>query len=101
MCHSEDKFPKLILKGDKEGSLSPTELFSPYYGRRPSVPSIFKHDAGDLKEMLNGCSPTQILYVPIDVAKANHSAMIVNFLVQVQGSYFVLVWISGLNRGVS
>ena len=41
--------------------------------------SIFKNDVGNLKEVLAGCSPAQILYVPIDVAKTNHSAMIVNF----------------------
>ena len=41
--------------------------------------SIFKHEVGDLKEGLAGCSPTQILYVPIDVAKTNPSAMSVNF----------------------
>lgn len=45
--------------------------------------SIFKHEGGDLKEVLAGCSPTQILYVPIDVAKFNHSAMIVNFVGEV------------------
>jgi len=47
------------------------------------MPSIFKHDVGTLKEMLAGCSPAQILYVPIDVAKTNLSAMIVNFVGEV------------------
>jgi len=55
--------------------------------------SIFKHEAGNpsglsssgrsLKEVLASCSPAQILYVPIDVAKTNHSAMIVNFVGEV------------------
>ena len=45
--------------------------------------SIFKNDVGNLKEVLAGCSPAQILYVPIDVAKTNHSAMIVNFVGEV------------------
>ena len=45
--------------------------------------SIFKQNVGDLKEVLAGCSPAQILYVPIDVAKCNHSAMIVNFVGEV------------------
>ena len=45
--------------------------------------SIFKQNVGDLKEVLAGCSPAQILYVPIDVAKTNHSAMIVNFVGEV------------------
>ena len=45
--------------------------------------SIFKHDVGNLKELLTTCSPSQILYVPIDVAKYNHSAMIVDFMGEV------------------
>lgn len=40
--------------------------------------SIFKNDM-NLKEILSSCQPSQILYAPIDVAKYNHSAMIVNF----------------------
>ena len=41
--------------------------------------SIFK-SANNLRDVLANCLPTQLLYAPIDVAKYNHSAMIVNFL---------------------
>jgi len=42
--------------------------------------SIFKYDSNNIRDLLAVHKPTQILYVPIDVAKYNHSAMIVNFL---------------------
>jgi len=42
--------------------------------------SIFKLYSDNLRDALDTCKPTQILYAPIDVAKYNHSAMIVNFL---------------------
>lgn len=40
--------------------------------------SIFK--LADLRDVLTNCQPDQMLYAPIDIAKYNHSAMIVNFL---------------------
>ena len=42
--------------------------------------SIFKSASNDLKNLLAICKPEQLLYAPIDVAKYNHSAMIVNLL---------------------
>jgi transposase len=42
--------------------------------------SIFKSASNDLKKLLAICKPEQLLYAPIDVAKYNHSAMIVNLL---------------------
>jgi transposase len=42
--------------------------------------SIFKLASNNLKNLLAICKPEQLLYAPIDVAKYNHSAMIVNFL---------------------
>mgnify|MGYP001091979815 CR=1 FL=1 len=42
--------------------------------------SIFKSANNNLRDVLNNCLPSQLLYAPIDVAKHNHSAMIVNFL---------------------
>jgi transposase len=42
--------------------------------------SIFKYDSNNLRDVLAVHKPTQILYAPIDVAKYNHTAMIVNFL---------------------
>jgi transposase len=42
--------------------------------------SIFKYDSNNLRDVLAANKPTQILYASIDVAKYNHSAMIVNFL---------------------
>lgn len=42
--------------------------------------SIFKYDSNNLRDVLAAHKPTQILYASIDVAKYNHSAMIVNFL---------------------
>ena len=45
--------------------------------------SIFKsasNNLNNLRDVLDAYKPTQILYAPIDVAKYNHSAMIVNFL---------------------
>jgi transposase len=41
--------------------------------------SIFNHERTDFKEVLKNYAPSQILYVSIDVAKYNHSAMIVDF----------------------
>jgi transposase len=45
--------------------------------------SIFKFASNDLKNLLAICKPEQLLYAPIDVAKYNHSAMIVNLLGEV------------------
>jgi transposase len=42
--------------------------------------SIFKSANNNLRDVLTNCLPTQLLYAPIDIAKYNHSAMIVNFL---------------------
>jgi len=42
--------------------------------------SIFKFASNDLRNVLADCKLEQLLYAPIDVAKYNHSAMIVNFL---------------------
>jgi transposase len=42
--------------------------------------SIFKFNSDNLRDALDTCNLAQILYAPIDVAKYNHSAMIVNFL---------------------
>ncbi len=48
--------------------------------------SIFKSasnnpsNPNNLRDVLDNYKPTQILYAPIDVAKYNHSAMVVNFL---------------------
>ena len=45
--------------------------------------SIFRsasNNLNNLRDVLAAHKPTQILYAPIDVAKYNHSAMIVNFL---------------------
>ena len=45
--------------------------------------SIFKstsNNLNNLRDVLAAHKPTQILYTSIDVAKYNHSAMIVNFL---------------------
>jgi hypothetical protein len=41
--------------------------------------SIFKNAGTDLRDILTSCEPGQILYASIDVAKYNHSAMVVNF----------------------
>ena len=41
--------------------------------------SIFKF-SNNLRNLLDNCKPEQLLYAPIDVAKHNHSAMVVNFL---------------------
>lgn len=45
--------------------------------------SIFKFAFSDLRNLLDNCKPEQLLYAPIDVAKYNHSAMIVNLLGEV------------------
>jgi hypothetical protein len=42
--------------------------------------SIFKFATSNIRDMLANCLPSELLYAPIDVAKYNHSAMIVNFL---------------------
>ena len=42
--------------------------------------SIFKSTSNNLRNLLDNCKPEQLLYAPIDVAKYNHSAMIVNLL---------------------
>ncbi|MHA2313623.1 MAG: IS110 family RNA-guided transposase [Candidatus Thorarchaeota archaeon] len=41
--------------------------------------SIFKNAGTDLRDVLTSCELGEILYASIDVAKYNHSAMIVNF----------------------
>jgi len=43
--------------------------------------SIFKSGTINLKNVFTDCQPTEVLYAPIDVAKYNHSAMIVNFVI--------------------
>lgn len=45
--------------------------------------SIFKFASNDLRNLLAVYKPEQLLYAPIDVAKYNHSAMIVNLLGEV------------------
>lgn len=45
--------------------------------------SIFKNAGTDLRELLTRYEPDEILYVPIDVAKYNHSAMVVSFFGEV------------------
>ena len=42
--------------------------------------SVFKFANNYLRDALDNYKPTQILHAFIDVAKYNHSAMIVNFL---------------------
>ena len=41
--------------------------------------SIFKNAGTDLRELLTSYAPDEILYASIDVAKYNHSFMVVNF----------------------
>lgn len=41
--------------------------------------SIFKNAGTDLRELLTNYGPDEILYASIDVAKYNHSFMVVNF----------------------
>jgi transposase len=45
--------------------------------------SIFKNTGTDLRELLNRYDPGEVLYVPIDVAKYNHSSMVVNLFGEV------------------
>jgi len=45
--------------------------------------SIFKNAGTDLRELLTHYDPGEILYVPIDVARYNHSSMVVNLFGEV------------------
>jgi len=45
--------------------------------------SVFKNTSVDLKGLLASYEPGEILYVPIDVAKYNHSSMVINLFGEV------------------
>ena len=45
--------------------------------------SVFKNSGTELRELLTEYAPDEILYVSIDVAKHNHSSMVVNLFGEV------------------